>query len=109
MIAFAHAPLPDTLAIVFDTVKVLLALIIFSIIAYKLGWKANSFTWVERTGMGFIAAGAMMLIGPITLKPSPFDDWAMVLFLTGNAVYFVGRLTRHWLRNRQQENRYWKR
>lgn len=96
-----------TIGVAFDTLRVLLALVIFSIIAYKLGCRADSFTWVERTGMGFIAAGAMMLIGPITLKPSPFDDWAMVLFLTGNAIYFVGRLTRHWLRNRQAENRYW--
>lgn len=98
-----------TIGVAFDTLKVLLALVIFSIIAYKLGCRADSFTWIERAGMGFIGAGSMMLIAPITLKPSPFDDWAMTLLLFGNALYFVGRLTRHWLRNRQMQNQYWKR
>jgi len=98
-----------TLIIAFDTIKVLLTLIIFGVIAYKMGRHHDKFTWIERTGMGFIGGGSMMLIAPITLKPSPFDDWAMTLFLFGNALYFVGRLTRHWLRNRQMQNQYWKR
>lgn len=109
MIYIAHYPLTSTSDIVFDTIKVLLALTIFSIIAYKLYFRYERFTWIERVGMAFIGAGAMLLIGPITSKPSPFDDWAFILFLVGNAVYFVGRMTRHWLRNRQMESQYWSR
>jgi len=89
-----------TIGVAFYTIKVLLTLIIFGVIAYKMGRHHDKFTWIERTGMGFIGGGSMMLIAPITFKPSPFDDWVMTLFLLGNAVYFIGRL---------MQNQYWKR
>lgn len=90
-------------AVVFDTINVIAALVVFGILVFKLVFKADKFTWVESLGMGLIAAGAMMVIGPVTKKPSPFDDWAFTLMLLGQAVYFVGRLTRHRLTNHQQK------
>jgi len=82
-----------TAEIIFDAINVTAALIVFGILFYKLIAMGGKFTWVERVGMGLIAAGAMMLIAPITFKPSPFDGWALSLFLVGNAVYLIGRMT----------------
>jgi hypothetical protein len=87
---------------VFDTINVAASLIVFGILFYKLAAMPEKFTWVERVGMGLTGAGAMLLIAPITFKPSPFDGWALSLFLVGNAVYFVGRMTRHRLNNSLQ-------
>jgi len=87
---------------IFDVINVTAALIVFGILFYKLIALGSKFTWVERVGMGLIAAGAMMLIAPITHKPSPFDGWALTLFLVGNAIYLIGRMTRHRLNNHIQ-------
>ena len=85
--------------VAFDTIKAILSVIVFGIVAWKLITRSDKFTWIERAGMGFTAAGCMMMIGPVTHKPSPFDDWAFTLMLFGNALYFIGRMTRHWLNN----------
>lgn len=82
--------------LVFDVINVLASLIVFSIIAYKLTAFPERFTWVERVGMGLLAAGCVMTIGPITADQSPFDGWSTMLMRFGAAVYFIGRMTRHW-------------
>lgn len=87
--------------VVFDTINVIASLVVFGIIVFKLLITPDKFTIVESGGMGLMAAGCMMLIGPITFKPSPFDGWALTLFLTGAATYFVGRITRHRFANWQ--------
>lgn len=84
---------------VFDTLQVIACLIVFGIIVYKLTALVEKFTWVERIGMAGIAAGAMMVIAPVTFKPSPYDDWAFTMMLVSQAVYFIGRMTRHRLNN----------
>jgi hypothetical protein len=72
------------------------SLIVAAILVYKLGWKACSFTPIERFGMAAIGAGCIMTIGPLmSVHPTPFEDWAATLLRIGCAVYFVGRLTRH--------------
>lgn len=88
-----------TETIAFDVLNVIASLTVFGIAAYKLIWRPRSFTWVERLGLGLLAAGCIMTIGPLTFKPSPFDDWSIALFRVGVAIYFVGRLTRHKLNN----------
>lgn len=90
-----------TETVVFDTLNVIASLTVFGIIVYKLWTKPEAFTWVECLGMGALAAGCVMTIGPITFKPSPFDDWAAMLMRVGAAIYFVGRLTRHRFANWQ--------
>lgn len=92
-----------TVSVMFDVLNVLASLIVFGIISYKLIAFPGKFTWVERVGMGLLAAGCMMTIGPITSRPSPFDDWSAVLLRFGAAIYFVGRMTRHWMNNRSME------
>jgi len=79
----------------FDALNVVASLIVYGIIAYKLIVQTTKFTPIESIGMGIMAAGCMMTIGPITFKPSPFDDWSPTLMRVGAAVYFVGRITRH--------------
>jgi hypothetical protein len=88
-----------TETIAFDVLNVACSLIVFCIASYKLIWRPRAFTWVERIGLGLLAAGCIMTIGPLTHKPSPFDDWSIALFRIGCAVYFIGRLTRHKLNN----------
>lgn len=83
----------------YGVINVVCSLIVFGIVAFKLIWRSDRFTWVESLGMGLLAAGCIMTIGPLTHKPSPFDDWSIALFRIGCAVYFVGRLTRHKLNN----------
>jgi hypothetical protein len=84
---------------IFDALQVIACLIVFCIIVYKLTALVDKFTWVERIGMAGIAAGAMMVIAPVTYKPSPYDDWAFTMMLMSQAAYFVGRMTRHKLNN----------
>lgn len=95
--------------IVFDTINVIAAVIVFCILVYKLTALADKFTPLEMAGMGLIGAGGMMVIGPVTYKPSPYDDWAFTLMLIGQALYFVGRMTRHrynnWKAGRDAERR----
>lgn len=91
----------ETLA--FDVLSVVTSLIVFCIACYKLIWRPRAYTWVERLGLGLLAAGCIMTVGPITFKPSPFDDWSIALFRIGVAIYFVGRLTRHRLNNHLQK------
>lgn len=81
--------------VTWDTLKVVAIVLLVGALLYKLVVKIDAFTPMERWGMGLIAAGAIMVIGPITFKPSPFDDWAMTLMLIGNAIYFIGREFRH--------------
>lgn len=92
---------------VLDTLNVLASLIVAGIITYKLTALSEKFTIVESVGMGLIAAGVVMTIGPITFKPSPYDDWSGTVMRVGLAVYFVGRMTRHrwnnYLQRRQAE------
>lgn len=90
-----------TETVVFDTLNVLASLVVFCIVAFKLAMHPDKFTWIERVGMGMLAAGCILTVGPITFKPSPFDDWSSVLMRFGAAVYFVGRLTRHQVNNWQ--------
>lgn len=90
-----------TETVAFDTLNVLASLIVFGIVAFKLASYPEKFTWVERVGMGLMAAGCVMTIGPITFKPSPYDDWSTMLMRVGAAIYFVGRLTRHRFANWQ--------
>jgi len=88
-----------TETIAFDVLNVIASLTVFCIASYKLIWRPRAFTWVERLGLGLLAAGCIMTIGPLTFKPSPFDDWSIALFRIGCATYFIGRLTRHKLNN----------
>jgi len=92
-----------TETVAFDVLNVVASFTVFCIVSFKLVWKPKAFTWVESLGMGLLAAGCVMTIGPITFKPSPFDDWSIALFRIGCAVYFVGRLTRHKLNNHRQK------
>lgn len=85
--------------ILFGVVNVFTSIAVFGIVFYKLIRKPKAFTWVESLGMGLLGAGCIMTIGPLTFKPSPYDDWTIALFRIGCAVYFVGRLTRHRLNN----------
>lgn len=87
--------------IVFDTLNVIASMIVFGIVAFKLLSRPEKFTWLECVGMGFTAAGCILTIGPITFQPSPYDDWAGFLMRFGMALYFMGRLTRHWWNNRR--------
>lgn len=87
----------------FGVINVFSSLAVFVIVAFKLIWKPRAFTWVESLGMGLLGAGCIMTIGPLTFKPSPFDDWSITLFRVGCAVYFIGRLTRHRLNNHLQK------
>lgn len=84
--------------------NVLSAIVVASIVAFKLGAYPEYFTLGERLGMGAIAAGMLMRIAPIVGKnllgtASPFDDWSVLLLHTGLATYFIARLLRvhrHW-------------
>lgn len=93
--------------VAFDVINVFASLVVFAIIAYKLSINPDKFTWVERLGMGLLAAGCVMTIGPLTSDHSPFDDWSATLMRFGTAMYFIGRMTRHWLNNRHMRA-YWK-
>jgi hypothetical protein len=85
--------------VVFDTLNVLASMIVFAIVSWKLIAQPQKFTWIERVGMGLTAAGCILTIGPVTFKPSPYDDWSGVLMRVGMALYFIGRMTRHQLNN----------
>ncbi|WP_103728963.1 hypothetical protein [Novosphingobium sp. HII-3] len=95
--------------LIFDALNVMASLIVFGIIAFKLMTRAERFTPIERFGMALLAAGCVMTIGPITHRPSPYDDWAAMLMRMGAATYFVGRITRHrynnWQMRRQARRR----
>lgn len=90
--------------VAFGAANVLSSFAVFVIVFYKLVWRRKHFTWIETIGMGMLAAGCIMTIGPITHKPSPFDDWSVAMFRVGCAVYFIGRLTRHRVNNWSQRN-----
>ncbi len=93
--------------IVLDTLNAATAIIVFSILSFKLTTQIDNFTPAEAIGMGLIAAGCIMQIAPITFKPSPYDGWAGLLMRFGMATYFVGRLIRHryanWVASRHAE------
>lgn len=88
-------------------INTLSSLIVAMIVAYKLGAYPDQFTLGERVGMGMIATGMILRIGPIIGKnlwdsSSPFDDWSVTFLHVGLAVYFIARLLRvhrHWFNN----------
>lgn len=93
-------------------INIVSAVIVAMIVAYKLGGYADSFNLGERLGMGLIATGMLLRVGPIISRNlwdmrSPFDDWSTLVLHVGLAIYFVARLVRvhrHWWRNEQQKN-----
>lgn len=94
-----------TAVIVWDTLNVVASCVIFAVLSWTLALKLDDYTPPERIGMGIIAAGCIMRVGPIATKPSPFDDWATFWMAIGMIVYFIGRHFRHtyanWLASRQ--------
>lgn len=92
-------------------INVVSAVLVAMIVAYKLGAYPHQFTLGEQVGMGLIAAGMLMRIGPIVGKNligqnSPFDDWSVLLLHVGLAIYFIARIVRvhrHWYRNEIQK------
>lgn len=90
-------------------INVVSAVLVAAIVAYKLCGYSDLFTLGERIGMGAIAAGLLLRIGPIVGKnlfddATPFDDWSVLLLHVGLAVYFGARwwrVHRHWSRNEQ--------
>lgn len=72
------------------------SLIVAAIVAYKLGWKPDRFSFMERGGMSLVGAGCILTIGPILyVEPTPYEDWSGTLLRIGCAVYFLGRLLKH--------------
>ena len=75
-------------------------LIVAAIVAYKLAFKGASFTLTERLGMGLAGAGCILTIGPIMyVEPTPYEDWGGTLLRVGCAIYFVGRMLKHYHNN----------
>ncbi len=70
--------------------------ILVAIVGAKLVLWHDHYNAAERIGMGLLGAGCLMTVAPI-LWPyqSPFQDWAGSLFRFGCAVYFIGRMRRH--------------
>lgn len=91
-------------------VNITTAALVAMIVAYKMGAYPEQFLLGERIGMGMIATGMVLRIGPILGKnfmfASPFDDWSVTMLHVGLAVYFVSRLYRvhrHWCANEKMK------
>jgi hypothetical protein len=80
----------------------------FSIIAivlltYKLAFQSADTSCPERIGLGLIASGLTLNIGPILAQvhtsygdgfPTPFDNWASMMIRVGAICYFWVRIAR---------------
>ena len=88
-------------------INVLSSIIVAMIVTFKLLAYPDQFNLGERAGMGMVAGGMLMRIGPILSKGflserTPFDDWSVTLLHVGLATYFIARILRvhrHWINN----------
>lgn len=93
--------------IAWTVINVLSSIVVAMIVTFKLLGYADQFNLGERLGMGMIAGGMLMRIGPILghaafREQTPFDDWSVTLLHLGLATYFVARMMRihrHWIAN----------
>jgi len=93
-------------------INIATAVIVSMIVVFKLKAYGDEFNLGEKYGMGMIAAGMLMRIGPILGKnvlyvDTPFDDWSVSLLHVGLATYFIARLYRvhkHWINNHRAKN-----
>lgn len=84
----------------YPTLNIIASLLVAGILTYKLIWRADRFTCMERVGMGLIGGGSILTVGPLmSLAPTPYEDWSATLMRLGLAVYFIGRMLRHQHRN----------
>ena len=93
--------------IVWVLLNIASAVIVSMIVVFKLTAYGDDFILGEKIGMGTIAAGMLMRVGPILGKnllfeQTPFDDWSVLLLHLGLVCYFVARMYRvhrHWINN----------
>lgn len=95
----------------------LLSLIVAGALTYKMIYYTYIGTAFERVGIGLIAAGLILNIGPILSRESPFgngpmtpyDDWASTMVRIGLLIYFSARMPKHALANEAMVDWYTKR
>lgn len=88
---------------IWATINITLTLFVVAIVVFKLTRLADTFSRIEMLGMALTAAALVMNIGPIVANGSvygcpmgtPFDHWATSLLRLGLAIYFSGRMIRH--------------
>ena len=98
--------------IVWVLLNIASAVIVSMIVVFKLTAYGDDFILGEKIGMGTIAAGMLMRVGPILGKnllfeQTPFDDWSTTLLHVGLTVYFIARMYRvhrHWIVNHAARN-----
>lgn len=77
------------------------------LLTYKLIVHGARCSISERVGIGMIASGMILNIGPIVARGfpygegqvTPFDDWASAMLRIGLIMYFSSRILRHWYAN----------
>lgn len=90
--------------IVWDIINSIMRVGIMLIVAWKLIRFFHLFNSWERWGMS-IAGGCSLLTVSVIWggERSPYDGWATTLFSFGVLLYFIGRTTRHWRHERNNQ------
>lgn len=90
--------------IAWDILNSLARVSIAAILIWKLVRFPALFNSWERHGMA-VAAGCSVLTVTVIWEGqrSPFDGWATTLFSIGVLLYFIGRMSRHWRHERNNQ------